>query len=209
MKSRPATAALALALCWGMINASAAPITIDPTSDGSLYTCDSCIVVSDDAYVLVDGYIQGAIKFSSAPITGPITQAFLTLNPYGLPLWGPTVEVYGYGTNNGHLEEADANAGTFLGTLTLPPDLGYGEDAFFDVTSFILSVGASAPYIAFNLRSDGTDVFSSLEYNYGHPSQLIVTLASTVPEPSSVLPLLTALVAFALAGQRGRNPGRG
>ena len=60
MKSRPATAALALALCLGSITASAGPITIDPTSDGSLYVCDECNLVSDDAYVLVDGYIQGA-----------------------------------------------------------------------------------------------------------------------------------------------------
>lgn len=205
MRSRPATALIALALCWSALNASAAPITIDPTSDGSLYTCDNCSVVSDDAYVLVSGYIQGAIKFSSAPITWPVSQAFLTLNPYGLPLWDTTVEVYGYGTSNGQLEDADANAGAFLGTLTLPPDLGYGQDAFFDVTSFILNV--SAPYIAFNLRSDDTDVFSSLEYNYGHPAQLVVTLASTVPEPSSGLALLAAaLAAFHFIRRRGRRP---
>ncbi len=203
MKSRSATAVLALALCWGTINASAAPITIDPTSDGSLYVCENCNVVSDDAYVLVSGYIQGAIKFSSAPITGPIGQAFLTLNPYGLPL-GPTVDVYGYGSSNGQLEESDADAGTFLGTLTLPPDLGFGEDAFFDVTSFLLNV--SAPYIAFNLRSDDTDVFSSLEHNYGHPSQLLITLAQTVPEPSSGLGLLVAaLAALTFVGRRDRT----
>ena len=203
MKSPRGTAALALALCWATINASAGPITIEPTSDGSLYVCDECNVVSDDAYVLVSGYIQGAIKFSSAPISGPISQAFLTLNPYGLPL-GPTVDVYGYGTSNGQLGEADANAGSFLGTLTLPPALGFGEDAFFDVTSFLRNI--SAPYIAFNLRSDDTDVFSSLEYNYGHPSQLfVVTLASTVPEPSSGFALLTGFVAFTLIWRRGRN----
>lgn len=207
MKSRPATAALALALCLGSITASAGPITIDPTSDGSLYVCDECNIVSDDAYVLVDGYIQGAIKFSSLPITGPISQAVLTLNPYGLPLWGPTVDVYGYGTSSGQLEESDANAGTFLGTLTLPPDLGFGEDAFFDVTSFLLNV--SAPYIAFNLRSENTDVFSSLEYNYGHPSQLLITLAQTVPEPSSGLALLaTALAGCTFVVRRQRRPTR-
>ena len=207
MKSRPATAALTLALCLGSISASAGLITIDPTSDGSLYVCDECNIVSDDAYVLVDGYIQGAIKFSSSPITGPISQAFLTLNPYGLPLWGPTVDIYGYGTSIGQLEESDANAGTFLGTLTLPPDLGFGEDAFFDVTSFLLNV--SAPYIAFNLRSENTDVFSSLEYNYGHPSQLLITLAQTVPEPSSCLALLAASFAgFTFVVRRHRRPAR-
>jgi hypothetical protein len=172
-------------------SASADPITIDPTSDGSLYVCDGCNVVADGDYVLVDGYIQGAIKFSSAPITGPVGSALLSLNPYGLPLWGPSIDVYGYGTTEGQLVDADANAGTYLGTWNLPADLGFGQDAYFDVTSFLMTV--SAPFIAFNLRSTGTDVFSSLEFNYGHPSQLIVELAAfAVPEPSGWASFLIA-----------------
>ena len=159
----------------------ATPVTINPASDGSLYSCSGCNTVSDGAYVLTGGYIQGAIKFSTAGITGKVSNATLTLNPYGLPLWGQTVDVFGYGTAIGALVAADADAGTFIGTLTLPAGLGYGQDAYFDVTSFV--AGINSPYIAFNLRSSGTNVFSSLEYNYGHPSQLLVT---TVSEPSSL-----------------------
>lgn len=166
-------------------------ITINPTSDGSLYTCVGCNTVSEGAYVLVSDYIQGAVKFSTAVITGNVSNAMLTLNPYGLPLWGPTVDVYGYGTTIGTLNVTDANAGTFLGTLTLPPGLGYGQDAYFDVTS--LFTGFNSPYIAFNLRSLDTDVFSSLEYNYGHPSQLLVT---TVPEPSSIALIVAGVLAL-------------
>lgn len=166
--------------------AYASPITINPISDGSLYTCGGCNTVSDGAYVLTSGYIQGAVKFSTAAIVGSVSNALLSLNPYGLPLWDSTVDVYGYGTTIGALDVTDANAGSFLGTLTLPTNLGYGQDVYFDVTSFVAS--ASSPYVAFNLRSTGTDVFSSLEYNYGHPSQLLVT---TVPEPSSIA-LITA-----------------
>ena len=166
-------------------------ISINPTSDGSLYVCDGCNTVSDGAYVLTSGYIQGAIKFSSAAITGTVTNAMLTLNPYGLPLGGSTVDIYGYGTTIGLLENADASAGAFLGTLTLPSDLGYGQDAFFDVTSFVAN--NTSPFIAFNLRSINTNVFSSLEYNYGHPSQLLVT---SVPEPSSIALMVTGLIAF-------------
>ena len=172
--------------------ARATLLTINPTSDGSLYTCVGCTIVSDGAYVLASGYIQGAIKFSSASINGKVTQAILSLNPYGLPLFGTNVDVYGYSTTIGQLDVTDANGGAFLGTLILPLDLGYGQDAFFDVTSFVASV--NAPFLAFNLRSTGTDVFSSLEYNYGHPSQLLVT--TTVPEPTTSALLVAWLLAL-------------
>lgn len=180
----------------------ALPITINPTADGSLYTCTGCNTVSDGAYVLTSGYIQGAVKFSTASIAGNVSKALLTLNPYGLPLWGSTVDVYGYGTTIGALDVTDANAGTLLGTLTLPADLGYGQDAYFDVTSFVAT--ANSPYVAFNLRSTGADVFSSLEYNYGHPSQLLVT---TVPEPSSIALIAVGLLALGTRrSTNGRTP---
>jgi hypothetical protein len=102
----------------------ASAITINPTSDGSLYTCAGCNLVADGAYVLTDGYIQGAVKFSSTSIVGTVTEALLTLNPYGLPLFGTNVDVYGYGTTIGPLDVSDANAGVFLGTLVLPMNLG-------------------------------------------------------------------------------------
>jgi hypothetical protein len=60
------------------------------------------------------------------------------------------------------------------------------------VTSFVSAT--NAPFLAFNLRSTATDVFSSLEYNYGHPSQLLVT--ADVPEPTSGVLLLTGLIAL-------------
>ena len=187
-----AVVSLALAgLAWfGSTVSYAEYITVNPTSDGSLYTCDGCNVVSDGAYVLAAGYIQGAVKFSSAAIVGTITQAFLTLNPYGLPLFGPDVDVYGYGTNIGSLDVADANAGTFLGTLVLPVNLGFGQDVYFGVTAFVATT--DTPFLAFNLRSVGVDVFSSLEYNYGHPSQLLITTA--VPEPTSTALLVVGLL---------------
>jgi hypothetical protein len=145
MKLTVVSLALA-ALAWCGSTISAANIIINPTSDGSLYTCATCNVVSDGAYVFTFDYIQGEVKFSSAAITGTITQAFFTLNPYGLPLFGPNVDVYGYGTSIGQLDVTDANAGTFLGTLVLPANLGFGQDAFFDVTAFVANT--QAPFLA-------------------------------------------------------------
>jgi hypothetical protein len=156
--------------------------------------------------VLASGYIQGDVKFSMASLQGSQSQVLLTVNPYGEPLWDKTVDVYGYGTSVGALAASDANAGTFLGTLVLPDNLGYGQDASFDVTSFVNSV--HAPYVAFNLRTTGTDVFSSLEYNYGHPSELLATAmpaAAAVPEPANASLMLAAIAAAAGLAVRRRR----
>jgi hypothetical protein len=103
MKSYIAIAAMAAAAASFTPSAEAAgTITIDPTSDGSLYTCAGCNTVADGAY-------------------------------------------------------------------------------------------------AFNLRSSGTDVFSSLEYNYGHAAQLLV---SSVPEPSQPAMLAAGLLAMGLLLRR-------
>jgi hypothetical protein len=189
MKSQIAATAIATVLFATSLHA--APMVINPTADGSLYTCISCNTVSDGAYVLMSDYIQGSVKFSTSQLTGSFTEALLSLNPYALPLWGPTVDVYGYGTAIGALDVSDANAGSFLGTLTLPDNLGFGQDVYFDVTSFVSSI--NSPFVAFNFRSSGTNVFSSLEYNYGHPSQLLIT---PVPEPTSIFLVSIGLLAM-------------
>ncbi len=194
MKDTIASVALAVVVCCSPAISQAVPtLTIDPNSDGSIYVCDGCNPVSDGSTVLAAFYIQGIVKFSSEAITGPVAQAFLTLNPYSLPLFGQNLQVYGYGTTLGQLDETDGDAGALLGTLVLPLDLGFGQDAFFDVTAFVNTV--NAPFLAFNLRSpDGVDDFSSLEFNYGHPSQLLITFA--VPEPPLATLLLAALLAY-------------
>jgi len=176
-------------------------LVIDPTSDGSLYVCPGCNIVSEGDYVVVSGDIQGDVKFASGSISGTVTQALLSLNPYALPLAGNEVSIYGYGTAIGALDDSDANAGVLLGILVLPPNLGYGEDVYFDVTAFVAAT--SAPFLAFNLRTTDTDVFSSLEFNYGHASQLLVT-TSALAEPAPGVLLLAALAA--LGGVARRRP---
>lgn len=194
MKRFIATTLISCLALYG--NANADQFTLNPISDGSMYVCAGCSTVSEGAYVLASGYIQGVVKFSSSGITGTVTQALLTLNPYGLPLWGDQVSIYGYGTSVGPLDSSDADAGTLLGTFALP-SLGYGQDASFDVTSFVANT--KAPFLAFNIRTTGTDVFSSIEYNYGHPSQLHVT---SVPEPGTATLLFGGLAAICALTRR-------
>ena len=202
MKVAIATLMFAAFALTNPANSHGGVLVIDPTSDGSLYVCPGCSIVSEGDYVLVSGYIQGDVKFASNSISGAVTQALLSLNPYGLPLSGNEVAIYGYGTAIGALDDTDADAGTLLGVLILPANLGYGEDVYFDVTSFV--AGTNAPFLAFNLRTTDTDVFSSLEFNYGHPSQLLVT-TTAIAEPASAALLLAGLFALAGVSRRGRT----
>jgi len=148
-----------------------------PVSDGTIYSAATAIT---NQYVIASYSLQGALEFAAFDAARYLSFE-LALNPYALPLYDSTVDIYGYGNADGVITGADYNAGTFLGTLTLPPNLGYGQDAFFNVTSFVRTVPGA--FFGFNLRADsGTDVFSSLEFNYGKPSRLVGT---PVPEPST------------------------
>ncbi len=204
MKTRSLSITLLAAAALQFCAPSFASTVVTPTSDASLYICDGCNPNPvDGGDVLVAGYIQGDIRFSMATLQGPQSQVLLTLNPYALPLWGQDVAVYGYGASTSELHLSDADAGTYLGTLVLPDNLGFGQDASFDVTSFVDSV--RSPYVGFDLRSNGTDSFSSLEYNYGHPAELIATAAtSAVPEPTSAALSMAGLLVLATAARRRR-----
>jgi hypothetical protein len=193
MKVKLTSALFAVFTFCATLVAHAAPITINPVGDGTLYVCDTCNVVHNGDYLMASGYIQGDAKFSAAVLTGPVSQALLSLNPYGEPLWGPDVAIYGYGSTDSQLDLSDANAGTYLGTLVLPQNLGYGQNVYFDVTSFINSIEGKSPYIAFNLRTASTDIFSSINYNVGHPEQLL--LGAAVPEPSTLALFIAGLLA--------------
>jgi hypothetical protein len=139
------------------------------------------------------------VKFPLAPVQGTITQAYLAVNPYGLPLWGNPIDVCGYGTQSGLLAASDYGAGNYLGSWTLP-NLGYGQDAFFDVTSLFSTL--NAPYAAFDLQSGGVDVLSSRNYNYGHPSELIIT--TVVSEPASLSLLALGIIGITLLRRNQR-----
>lgn len=161
----------------GSLSSSASDGDILPVADGTVYSASAAVT---NQYIIAANSLQGALEFAAFD-TGQYLTIQLALNPYALPLFDPTVDIYGYGNADGAITGADYNAGVFLGTLTLPPGLGYGEDAFFDVTGFVRQVPGA--FFGFNLRTDmGTDVFSSLEYNYGKPSRLVGT---PVPEPST------------------------
>jgi len=156
------------------------PITLNPADDGSLYTCNGCNPDPSRAYVLVSGYIVGEVDFSTSSFKGQVVNALFSVNPYALPLFGPQLDVYGFASSSSTISQTDLVSPTFIGTWTLPTNLGYGQNAFFDVTSFLQSV--QTPYVDIILEnSGGTDVFSSTQYNYGHPSQLTVL----TPEPAA------------------------
>lgn len=170
-----------------------------------LYICQGCAGAVDGAYVLVGGHIQGVAKFSATELPYQIDLAILTVNPYGLPLWAESIDIYGFNTEISNLVTSDGNSGTFIGTFVLPSDPNWGQDISFDVTSFVAS--ATGTYIGFNFRSKGSAIFSSLEYNYGHPSQLWInggTSVPSVPEPSAyaMLGLGLGVLGFAVCRRK-------
>ncbi len=170
------------------VNAYAQVFTLLPSDDGYVTPSGS---TSDGSYLLVgaNGW-DGIVKFQLPSFQGTIVQATLAVNPYGLPLDGNPINVYGYGTQSGLLAASDYNAGSYLGSWILP-NLGYGQDASFDVTSLFSTL--NTPYVAFDLQSGGVDVLSSLYRNYGHPSELFLTV---VPEPSSLFLLMVGVLSI-------------
>jgi hypothetical protein len=178
-------------ICIILSNAYAdSTFILNPTDDGTINRYGSVI---NHMYLNPDGVVQGVVEFPLVSISYTIKEAVLSVNPYaenpyGLPRGDNTVEVYGYESTDGLLTSSDYDAGVFLGVWTLPNNLGYGEDAFFDVTDFLKNVTTS--YVGFNLRSEGNR-FSSLEYNYGHPAQLKV-VNGVVGEPVATVTDLIA-----------------
>ena len=170
--------ALNLAIAPGSLRADS--LTGNPVDNGSLYTCSGCNPAPNRSYVLVDGYIVGEVDFSTSSFKGQVASALFSVNPYALPLFGPELDVYGFASSSSTISQTDLVSPTFIGTWTLPSNLGYGQDAFYDVTNFLQSV--QTPYVDIILEnSGGTDVFSSTQYNYGHPSELTVL----TPEPAA------------------------
>lgn len=180
--------------------------TINPVNDGSIYSCDGCFTgIDETGYLIAGGNFQGIIKYAAPSIPKSILSAYLVVTAYGLPFWAKELEVYGYETNQFELNIADVNTGTYLGNLITPDIFRFGEDIYLDVTSFFTQAQSSS-YIAFNLRNTATlgsnNMPTSLEYNYGRPTQLIITTVASVPEPENYALFILGLGLIGFAYQR-------
>jgi hypothetical protein len=145
VRSILAVASLALALSGAL---PARALTLNPVSDGSVFCCGT--VIADNALVVTSD-VQGIVKFARASVPAGVVQALLTLTPWAGAANG-SVQVYGYGPQAAPVVPLEIFLpATYLGALQIV-DLGIGQDAALDVTSFVL--GATAPYLAFRLVSD-------------------------------------------------------
>lgn len=150
-----------------LVNVSPTLVTnyILPAACGTIYSSGSVVT---NSYLAADFNPHGALEFAAFNAS-PYTSILLELNPYGLPLFGTNLSVYGFDGGTGTLMSSNFNSGTLIGIWTLPPGLNYGQVATFDVTSFVKST--KGPYFGFILVSAG-DLFSSTSFNYGTPPEL-------------------------------------
>ncbi len=139
--------------------------TLLPVDCADIYSSGA---VDRGGYLDASGNIHGGLEFAAFDASQQ-TSVLLELNPYGLPLFGPDVSVYGFDNATGTLMSSNFNSGTLIGVWTLPAGLGYGQVATFDVTAFVKS--AQGHYFGFILMAGG-DVFSSTYINYGTPPEL-------------------------------------
>jgi hypothetical protein len=151
-------------------------VSIIPSDDGYV---QPPYVTTEDYLIAGENYFYGygVVEFPVKNIRhAKIDSALIAVNPYGLPLNALVLKVYGYESKNGRVDLSDFSAGELLGQWELPADLDYGEETFFDVTNFLRTV--KTKFVGFRLESPTPtqyDLFSSLEYNLGTPSRLIVT----------------------------------
>lgn len=200
MKKVLGVALVAAAACAPAFSRADDTVYVNPANDGHLVLCENCNPVTTTGTIYVGGYHQGVLKYDASAVIPEFGQALLSFAPASLPLFGKHLDIYGYTSDTVDISLADANAGTFLGTLLIPEDVKWGNVFYFDVTSFLKS--AAGAFYSFNLRSDGPDNFSSLEYANPNPSQLVVT---PVPEPATVafmgLGLMVLIVITRRAGR--------
>jgi hypothetical protein len=168
---------------------------VNPNADG--YIMDTG-TVHTGSYLMTGADRRGIVEFSMRTIEGPISHAELSLIPYSLPLLGNPLQVYGYTSTDGVLTVDDYSRGTYLGSWTLPELWTEGAPGTtFDVTQFLR--GVTTTYAGFNLRADGVNSFSSLEFNYGRTAQLIITNGEVIPEPASCAAMLAGFGVLASA----------
>jgi hypothetical protein len=158
------------------ITVGSGPTNIVPVACGDIYSSGNVVT---SAYLSTGGNIHGGLEFAAfnASLYAPIQ---LALNPYGLPMYSPSIYVYGFDGGTGALAGSNYNSGTLLGVMTFPANVNYGQVVTFDVTRFVQSV--KGQYFGFILQDDGGsgDVLSSLGQNYGTPPELI-SYPTTLP----------------------------
>jgi len=181
------------------INAASNSISVSVVAPPPISTNDilpvSCAAIYPasiitNSYLSVGSSIHGGLEFAAFD-SGQYSSILLEINPYGLPLYGTNISVYGFDDGTGALTVSNYNSGTLLGVWALPATLGYGQVTTFDVTAFVKSTTGS--YFGFILQSPGNDLFSSTSVNDGTPPELFA-IASPMPPQLSVVSAVNQII---------------
>jgi Bacterial Ig domain len=145
-----------------------------PVACAEIYSSGNVV---SGSYLGTGANIRGGLEFAASdPIYSSV---LLALNPYGLPMGDFNANIYGFDGGTGTLYGSNWYSGTLIGTIVFPANVTYGQVETLDVTRFVQS--AKGPYFGFIIQAPGGDIFSSLNYNYGTPPQLIATLSTQPP----------------------------
>ena len=90
-----------------------------PVACADIYSSGSVLTGS---YLDADFNPHGGLEFAAFNASQD-TSVLLELNPYGLPLFGTNVSVYGFDGGTGTLMGSNFNSGTLIGVWTLPAGL--------------------------------------------------------------------------------------
>jgi hypothetical protein len=154
-------------------------VSIVPSEAVTIYNCPTCNQEPFRyQFYTFGGYVHALAKYPTDSIQGNVVSAHLELFQAAAPTFGPTVYIYGVGSNDNAIRASNINTTTLVGTIPLADDDAIVHDGPFivDVTQFVADT--QFPYLQFDLLTSGSADFTTT-------SPLIVT--TLLPEPSTTI----------------------
>jgi hypothetical protein len=161
-------------------------VSIVPSQAVTIYNCRTCNKEPKRyQFYTFGGYVHALAKYPTDSIQGAVVGAHLELHQAAAPTFGPSVYIYGVGSNDNEISASNINTNTLVGTIPLADDDAIiSADPFIvDVTQFVANT--HFPYLQFDLLTWGSADFTTT-------SPLVVT--TIIPEPATTILLAVSML---------------